>query len=84
MPYPHVFIKLTDPERKRIKEELHRLAIASKLRERRRLQVIYFSDQSNTYQEIQELLKKVSYRSIKNWVSIYRKSGIDGLIKGAK
>jgi hypothetical protein len=84
MSYPHKFIKLTEQERKRIEAELRRCAMQGKLRERKRLQVIYLSGQGKTFQEIQALLAKASYRSIKRWVSAYLKSGLDGLIKWDK
>ncbi len=80
MPYPHQFIKLTGPERILLNREVTRLASSGKIRACRRLQAIYLSDRGYTYKEICTSLA-VSYRSVKGWVAIYRKQGINGLLK---
>ncbi len=80
MPHPPVFIKLTGQERILLNREVARLASTGKIRACRRLQAIYLSDRGHTYQEICKSLD-VSYASVKNWVAIYRKQGINGLLK---
>lgn len=82
MPYPRQFIKLTEPQRRELKDELKQLAIANKHRIRRRLQAIYYSDKGKTFRQISNILD-VSYWSVKMWVSIYQKGGFDAL-KGTK
>ena len=81
MPHPNTFIKLTGQERILLNREVSRLASTGKIRACRRLQAIYLSDRGHTYQEICKSLG-VSYRSVKGWISLYRKQGINGLLKG--
>jgi DNA-binding transcriptional ArsR family regulator len=89
MPYPHKFIKLTEEERKRLEAELKNLAITTeccnrrRLQKRRRLQAIYFSSIGWEIDKISKSLK-VSYRSVKGWLSAYRKNGIEALIRDKK
>ncbi|MBI4711977.1 MAG: helix-turn-helix domain-containing protein [Planctomycetes bacterium] len=82
MPYPYQFIKLTEAQRRELKDELKRLAIANKHRIRRRLQAIYYSDKGKTFKQISNILD-VSYRSVKMWVHTYRQGGFD-VLKGRK
>ncbi|HLD35436.1 MAG TPA: helix-turn-helix domain-containing protein [Planctomycetota bacterium] len=81
MPHPNTFIKLTGPERILLNREVTRLASTGKIRACRRLQAIYLSDRGHTYKEICKSLD-VSYRSVKGWVALYRKQGINGLLNG--
>jgi len=83
MPYPHQFIKLTDEEEKLIARELQTFSIKGQSKKRRRLQSVWLSDSGLTYQEISKRLG-VSYRSVKQWLSNYRKRGIEPFIKGEK
>ena len=83
MPYPHKFIKLTFKERVDIRLKLEELYAQGKKRECKRLETIYFSDKGITYRKICKTLD-VSYRSVKGWISTYKKSGLNGLLKGAK
>jgi len=81
MPYPHTFVKLTGQERIILNREVIRLASTGKIRACQRLQAIYLSDRGYTYKEIYKSLG-VSYRSVKGWVALYRKQGINGLLTG--
>jgi len=83
MPYPHKFIKLTFKERVNIRLKLEELYKQGKKRECKRLETIYWSDKGLPFKDICEAIK-VSYRSVKGWVSAYQKNGMDGLLKGAK
>jgi hypothetical protein len=79
MPYPHQFVKLTDEERRKISSILADLAVKGKWQKRQRVSAVWFSDQGHTEEQISQLLK-VSYRSVKKWLSIYRKGGLEALL----
>ena len=76
MSYPHQYIKLSEEEQKRITRELQNFAIKWKFRKRRRLQAVWLSHSGLTYQEISKRLG-ITYRSVKQWLSTYRKKGIE-------
>jgi len=79
MPYPHQFIKLTFKERVDLRLKSEELYKQGKKRECKRLQAIYFSDKGLTYKQLCKTVG-ASYRSIKGWISTYRKRGLDGLL----
>lgn len=81
MPYPHAFIKLTKEERRKIKSELQRLLAAGLPKKRKPLQMLYFSDIGKTFKAIAKYLD-VDYRTVKRWISAYRKDGLAAFIKG--
>lgn len=75
MPYPPVFIKLTREERWWVSAQLQRLAREGKDRERKRLQVIYLSNQRLTFRQIMKQLG-MCYRTVRNCVYIWKKHGL--------
>ena len=80
MPYPHQFIPpLRDEERRKISSILADLAVKGKWQKRQRVSAVWFSGQGHTEEQISQLLK-VSYRSVKKWLSIYRKGGLEALL----
>jgi len=79
MPYPHTFITLTTEAQQRIKIELQRLVALKKWKKRKPLQALWLSDQKRIFRDIANYLK-VDYRTVKRWVSRYRKSGLNGFI----
>jgi hypothetical protein len=83
MPYPHKFIKLTPAQKKQVDQALKHFVITHQYRRRKRLQIIYLSDQGKTFREISRRLG-VSYRTVKRRVSLYQKEGLDPLLKGAR
>ena len=76
MPFPHVFIKLTDEERKQISRELQAMALKGQWRRRNRLQAVWLSDKGHTFKQINTILN-VTYQSVKMWVALYQKVGLD-------
>ncbi|MDI6788791.1 MAG: helix-turn-helix domain-containing protein [Planctomycetota bacterium] len=91
MPFPHKFITLTPEEAKKIEKELLRLALARKWRKRDPLQALYLSGwgvgvrggrgaRRITFQGIAKYLD-VDYSTVKRWVALYDKIGIDAFIK---
>ena len=76
MPFPHTFITLTDDERKRISWELQAMALKGQGRKRKRLQSIWLSNEGHTFKQISTMLN-VTYQSVKMWISLYRKVGLD-------
>ncbi|MBI5779877.1 MAG: helix-turn-helix domain-containing protein [Planctomycetes bacterium] len=80
MPYPHQFIKLTAEEQKRLLAESQRLFMTGQYSKQRPLKALYLSDKRKTYKDIANELK-VDYRSVKRWISDYRKGGLDAFIR---
>ncbi|MFA5793564.1 MAG: helix-turn-helix domain-containing protein [Candidatus Brocadiia bacterium] len=76
MPFPHTFITLTDDERKRISWKLQAMALKGQGRKRKRLQSIWLSNEGYTFKQISTMLN-VTYQSVKMWISLYRKVGLD-------
>lgn len=56
--------------------ELQNLAANGQYRKRKRLQAVWLSHSGLTYQQISKRLE-VSYRIVKQWLSTYRKKGIE-------
>jgi transposase len=75
MPYPHKFIKLTQEEQWLVSAHLQRLAREGKDRERKRLQVVFLSNQGLTFRQIMKRLG-MCYRTVKNCVYIWKKEGL--------
>lgn len=75
MPYPHVFIKLTEEERKIVNDELKNLAIAGNYKKRRPLQILYLSDSGITFSGICTRLG-FSYATVRRWIYRYKKEGL--------
>lgn len=76
MPFPHKFIKLTEVKRKRISQQLQFMAVRGQFRRRKRLQAISLSDKGHTFEQVSTMLD-VTYQSVKMWVSLYQKVGLD-------
>jgi CRP-like cAMP-binding protein len=72
MAYPHSFIKLTRAEEKKIWDEMQICLKAGKYRRHKRLKAIWLSSKRFTFDQIAET-SDVSYRTVKRWVSKYRK-----------
>ncbi|MBI5777848.1 MAG: helix-turn-helix domain-containing protein [Planctomycetes bacterium] len=80
MPYPHQFIRLTDQERKIVSDELRNLNIAGKYKKRRRLQILYLSDQKIEFERIAQRLK-CSYNTVRWNIYRYKKHGLKPFIQ---
>lgn len=78
MPFPHKFIKLSFKERVDLRFALERLHTSGKTRECKRIEAVRLSNKGITFKRISRLLK-VSYRSVKGWISAYQKGGLEGL-----
>ncbi|MFA5795257.1 MAG: helix-turn-helix domain-containing protein [Candidatus Brocadiia bacterium] len=75
MPYPHKFVKLTDQERKEVESALKELLHRRESKKRRRLQIIYWSDQGSSYDSIAKSLY-FSYATVRRWIYRWQKEGI--------
>ncbi|MBI5779398.1 MAG: helix-turn-helix domain-containing protein [Planctomycetes bacterium] len=75
MPFPHVFIKLTDQERNTVAKELTAFSIKGKFKKRKALQVLWLSDQGFTFQSIGQRLN-YSYIRVRQLIYLYRKQGL--------
>ena len=79
MPYPHQYITLTPEEQEKITIELKRLALQGKLKKRKQLQALYFSNMKVTFSGIAKS-SKVHYATVRRWIYYYRKHGLDAFI----
>lgn len=79
MPYPHSFIKLTEEERKTVSRKLSEFNQAGKYKKRRRLQVLWFSNQGITYEQISKKTD-LSYQRVRELIYLYRKEGLKPFI----
>ena len=79
MPYPHTFIILTPEERKDISFWLERYVLTGQYKKRRRLQVIYLSDQKIEFARIAKRLN-CSYNTVRWNIYLYKKQGLKPFI----
>jgi hypothetical protein len=79
MPYPHVFITLTQKEQKQVSFWLERYAVTGQYEKRRRLQILYLSDQKV---EFERIAKRLNYSdmTVRRYVYMYRKQGLKPFI----
>ncbi|MBI5778675.1 MAG: helix-turn-helix domain-containing protein [Planctomycetes bacterium] len=79
MPYPHQFIKLTPEEKKKVSFWLERYALIGRYNKRRRLQILYLSDQQIGFKRIAQRLK-YHYDTVRWNIYLYRKQGLKPFI----
>ena len=78
MARPHFFIRLGSEELKELSIFLAGGYSRYGLRARRRAQVVWFSHEKMTVQQIARRLQ-VSERHVWNWLKTYQQKGLDGL-----
>lgn len=76
MPYPHQFIKLTDEEEKLIKSKLIEYTVKKQYKKHNRIQALWLSGHGWTFEAISRH-ERVSYRTVKRWISRYRQKGLN-------
>ena len=79
MPYPHQFIKLTPEEKKQVSFWLERYVVTGQHKKRRRLQVLWLSDEGLTYESISQRIG-LSYQRVRELIYLYRKAGLNSFI----
>ncbi|MFH1229905.1 MAG: helix-turn-helix domain-containing protein [Planctomycetota bacterium] len=80
MPYPHAFITLTPQERKQVSFWLEQYSLTGQYQKRRRLQVLYLSDQKIEFERIARRLK-YHYNTVRWNIYLYRKQGLKPFIQ---
>lgn len=80
MPYPHTFITLTAEERKQVSFWLERYAVSHQYQKRKRLQILYLSDQKIEFARIAKRLN-YHYDTVRWNIYLYRKQGLKPFIK---
>ena len=81
MPYPHAFIRLTDEESQKVSFWLKRYLVTEQYKKRRRLQVLYLSDQGFAFDKITRRLN-CHYNTVRGNIYLYRKQGLKPFIPG--